>query len=63
MRIENKCEEESYISFDMHTHARMHTHYGSAHCRKETLASNCIISLKTIKSAAARTISHYIPWY
>lgn len=64
MGIEYKCEwEELYISFDMHTHmhARMHTHYGSARPRGGVaLASACIISLKTIKSAVARTISHYI---
>lgn len=54
MRIEYKCEwEELYISFDMH--ARMHTHYGGGRWQ-----SGCIISLKTIKSAVARTISHYI---
>lgn len=61
MRIENKCElEESDVSSDRRAHACILIS-GSSHCRKEALAQSCIISLKTIKSAVAKTISHYIP--
>lgn len=61
MRIENKCEwEESDVSSDRRTHACILI-TGSSRCRKEALAHSCIISLKTIKSAVAKTISHYIP--